>query len=42
MKEGKKEKKMAQSESRTNKRYLSEKIDIFSHIVPAKYKEAIS
>jgi hypothetical protein len=33
---------MAESESRVEKKGLSEKIDIFSHIVPAKYKEAIS
>ncbi|MBP1698463.1 MAG: amidohydrolase 2, partial [Deltaproteobacteria bacterium] len=32
---------MAQSESRVDKKSLSEKIDIFSHIVPAKYKEAL-
>ncbi len=35
------EKKLVQSESRTDKRHLTEKIDIFSHIVPAKYKEAL-
>jgi aminocarboxymuconate-semialdehyde decarboxylase len=35
------EKKIAQSESRADKKSLSEKIDIFSHIVPAKYKEAL-
>jgi aminocarboxymuconate-semialdehyde decarboxylase len=36
-----KEKKMAQSESRKEEKGLSERIDIFSHIVPAKYKEAL-
>ena len=35
------EKKLVQSESRTDKKHLTEKIDIFSHIVPAKYKEAL-
>jgi len=35
------EKKIAQSEPGVEKKGLGEKIDIFSHIVPAKYKEAI-
>jgi len=35
------EKKISESESRVDEKRLSEKIDIFSHIVPAKYKEAL-
>ena len=35
------EKKMTQYESGTGKKHLSKKIDIFSHIVPAKYREAL-
>ena len=35
------EKEKVPSESRVDKKGLTEKIDIFSHIVPAKYKEAL-
>jgi aminocarboxymuconate-semialdehyde decarboxylase len=35
------EKKMVQSGSKVEKKGLNEKIDMFCHIVPAKYKEAI-
>jgi aminocarboxymuconate-semialdehyde decarboxylase len=35
------EKKTAQSDPRVDKQSLGEKIDIFSHIVPAKYKETL-
>jgi len=31
----------AQSESRADKKVLGEKIDIFCHVIPAKYKEAL-
>ncbi len=35
------EKKISESESRVGEKRLSEKIDIFSHIVPTKYREAL-